>query len=117
VVFIGPEVDPAADTVRVRTSVPSASPLRPGQFVNLRITAEVHEGRLAVPVASIVTHEGVSEIAIVNGDQAVKRKVTVGLQDGNLVEVDGEGLAEGMTVVTEGAYGLPEQSRIQVIGR
>jgi membrane fusion protein (multidrug efflux system) len=117
VVFIGQQVDPGTDTVRVRLSVPRGSPLRPGQFVNLRVVAEVHEDRLAVPVASIVTHEGVSEIAIVTGEQAAKRPVTVGLRDGNLVEVEGDGLAEGMTVVTEGAYGLPEQSRIRVIGR
>ena len=117
VVFIGSEVDPGTDTVRVRTSVRSGSLLRPGQFVNLRIVAEEHKDRLAVPVASIVTHEGVSEIAIVKGDRAVKQKVTVGLRDGDLVEVEGAGLVEGMTVVTEGAYGLPEESQIQVIGR
>ncbi len=117
VVFIGSEVDPGTDTVRVRTSVRSGSGLRPGQFLNLRIVAEERKDRLAVPVASIVTHEGVSEIAIVKGDRAVKQKVTVGLRDGDLVEVEGEGLTAGMTVVTEGAYGLPEESQIQVIGR
>jgi hypothetical protein len=33
------------------------------------------------------------------------------------VEVDGEGLKEGMTVVTVGAYGLPKESRIRIVGR
>jgi len=116
VVFIGQQVDPGADTVRVRLSVPSGSGLRPGQFVNLRIVAEVHADRLAVPVASIVTRDGVSQIAIVNGDEAAMRDVTVGLRDGDLAEIAGEGLAEGQTVVTD-AYGLPEKSRIQVVGR
>ena len=41
----------------------------------------------------------------------------LGRRDGDLVEVQGEGLTEGMTVGTEGAYGLPEESQIRVIGR
>jgi len=116
VVFIGSDVDPATDTVRVRTEVRRGSGLRPGQFVNLRIVSEQRRDRLAVPVEGIVTREGVSEIAVVEGDRAVKRPVTIGLRDGNLVEVEGEGLKEGMTVVTEGAYGLPQESQIRVIG-
>jgi len=116
VVFIGSEVDPGTDTVRVRTEVRRGSGLRPGQFVNLRIASEERHDRLAVPVESVVTQGGVSEIAVVEGGRAVKRTVTVGLRDGNLVEVEGEGLKEGMTVVTEGAYGLPQESQIRVIG-
>ncbi len=115
VVFIGSEVDPATDTVRVRTSIRAGSGLRPGQFVNLRIAAEQLADRLAVPVASVVTRGGASQVAVVQGDRAVMRAVTTGLRDGDLVEVDGQGLKEGMTVVTEGAYGLPEESRIRVI--
>jgi hypothetical protein len=43
--------------------------------------------------------------------------VKVGLRDGDLVEVEGVGLKEGLTVVTTGAYGLPKETRIRVIGR
>jgi membrane fusion protein (multidrug efflux system) len=55
-----------------------------------------------------------ANIALVEGDQAKQREVTTGLRDGNLVEVSGEGLQEGMAVVTEGAYGLPPETRIRV---
>jgi len=116
VVFVGAEVDRATDTVTVRTSVPSNAGFRPGQFVNLRIVVEERRDRLTVPDASIVTRGGSSEIAVVEGDRAVLRPVQVGLRDGGRVEIEGEGIVEGTTVVTEGAYGLPQETRIRVIG-
>ncbi len=115
--FIGSEVNSSTDTLRVRLAVKPGAGLRPGQFVNLRIVAEEHRDRLAVPVAAVVKREGVSEIAIVTGDRAAKRAVTVGLEDGGMVEIEGQGLDAGMTVVTEGAYGLPEESQIRVVSR
>lgn len=116
VVFVGAQVDPDTDTVTVRTSVGRGAGLRPGQFVNLRIVTEERPDRLTVPAASIVTRDGATRVAVVEGDRAVLRPVTVGLADGDRVEVEGEGLAEGMKVVAEGAYGLPEESRIRVVG-
>lgn len=116
VVFIGSEVDIKTDTVLVRVRVPSGSGLRPGQFVSVRITAEEHRDRLAIPIEGLVSDEGGgSAIAIVEGDKAVKRPVKAGLRDGDLVEVEGEGLKEGMTVVAAGAYALPKESRIRQI--
>ena len=115
VVFIGQQVDSKTDTVLVRTSVPGGAGLRAGQFVTLRIVAEEHRDRLAVPVDSVVTDADGTTIAIVTGDTAVRRAVKTGLRDGNLVEVEGDGLKPGMTVVTAGAYGLPKETKVRVI--
>lgn len=115
VVFIGPQVDAKTDTVQVRALVPRGSGLRPGQFVDLRIAAEERRDRLAVPVDAVVTDAGVSSIAIVTGETAAKRPVKTGVRDGALIEVEGDGLAPGMIVVTAGAYGLPAQSKVKVI--
>ena len=117
VVFIGAAVDGKNDTVTVRVSVPAGAALRPGQFVDARILVEERRDRLAVPVEGLVSEGGSSAIALVEGDKAVKRPVKAGLREGNLVEVEGEGLKEGMIVVAAGAYGLPKESRIRVIGR
>lgn len=115
VTFVGSAVDPATDVVTVRLRVPADSGLRPGQFVGLRILTEEHRDCLTVPVESVVTREGQSQIAVVEGSRAVMRPVTLGLRDGGRVEVEGDGIEEGMRVVTEGAYGLPPESRIRVI--
>jgi len=117
VVFVGAAIDNRTDQVTVRVSVPRGAGWRPGQYLRVRIAVEARPNRLAVPVESIVTREGASRIAIVEGDRAVFRPVQVGLRDGNLVEVAGEGLKAGLTVVTAGAYGLPQESRIRVISR
>jgi membrane fusion protein, multidrug efflux system len=116
-VFVGSQVDTKTDTVQIRTSVPAGSGVRPGQFVNLRIVADEHKDRLAVPVDSVVTDADGSTVAVVTGDRAVKRSVTTGLRDGPLIEVEGEGLTAGMIVVATGAYGLPKETRVRVIGQ
>jgi hypothetical protein len=43
--------------------------------------------------------------------------VTLGLHEGGLVEIQGEGLKEGMAVVTVGTYGLPDKTKIRIIGQ
>jgi membrane fusion protein (multidrug efflux system) len=114
ITFISSQVDPLTDTVLVRAALPADAKLRTGQFVNVAIAVEEREC-LAVPIDSIVTKEQISHIAIVTGNQAKQHDVTLGLRDGNLIEIQGEGLHEGMTVVTQGAYGLPPETRIRVV--
>lgn len=113
--FIGPQIDPLTDTVLVRATLNKNSGLRPGQFVNARILVEERPERLAVPVESVVTRNGSSVIAVVEGDYAKQKIIQPGLRDGNLVEISGEGLQEGMTIVSQGVYGLPPETRIRVL--
>lgn len=114
VVFIHSQTDAKTDTVLVRVAVPVGAGLRPGQFVNVRVESEARPDRLAVPVESIVKTDDATVIAVVEGDTAKQVPVKVGLRDGGLVEVEGEALKEGMTVVTKGAYGLPKETKVRV---
>jgi membrane fusion protein (multidrug efflux system) len=117
VASIRPEVDDRTGTALVRVSVPAGSGLRPGQLVTVRIVSEEREDRLTVPVASIVQDaEGRTVIALVEDGRAVQRPVKAGLRDAGRVEVEGEGLEEGLTVVTEGAYALPPETKVHVLG-
>ena len=115
--YIGAQVDAATDTVMVRARVAAGVPIRPGEFVDVRIVIDERRDRLVVPVESIVRGEGGNEIAVVNGNTAVKQRVTLGLSEGGGVEVQGDGLREGLSVVVQGAYGLPATSKIKVMGR
>jgi membrane fusion protein (multidrug efflux system) len=115
VTFIGSQVDPLTDTLLVRASLSHDSGLRPGQFVNTRILVEERPERLAVPIESVVTREGSSVIAVVEGDSAKLKVIKLGLRDGNLVEVAGENIREGMTIVTQGVYGLSAETHIRVV--
>ena len=81
----------------------------------MRIVTAVHTNCLAAPAASVVTDEsGKSVIALVNGDEATQVPVRAGLREGDWVEIEAPGLKAGDTVVTVGAYGLPEKTKIRV---
>ena len=113
-VFIGPQIDPLTDTVLVRATLNKNSGLRPGQLINVRIVVEQRPERLTVPIESVVTRDGISVIAVVEGNNAKQKVIKPGLRDGNLIEISGEGLQAGMTIVTQGVYGLPPETRIRV---
>lgn len=116
--FVSPQVDPKTGSTLVRLTLAADSGLRPGQLVRTRIVSEERAGRLAVPVESIVTDvEGHSVVAVVEGDKATQKSVKIGVRDGGLVEVEGEGLKEGDTVVTVGAYGLPKETKVKIAGK
>jgi membrane fusion protein, multidrug efflux system len=114
---VSPDVDRSNDTVLVRALLPAGGALRPGQFVPLRIVTATHTNCLAAPEESVVTDEdGKSVIAVVKGDDAAQVPVQAGFRENGLVEIAAPGIKEGDTVVTVGAYGLPEKTKIRVAG-
>jgi len=116
VLYVSPQVDAKTATVLVRVSVPPDSGLRSGQFVHVRVITEERAGRLAVPREAVYTdHDGNGTLSTVEGDVAKQRAVKVGLRDGGLVEVEGDGVMEGATVVTLGSYALPKETKVRVV--
>jgi multidrug efflux pump subunit AcrA (membrane-fusion protein) len=113
--FVSPSVSLDNGAVLVRALLPPDRTLRPGQSVSLRIVTAVHTNCLAAPDASVVTDEsGRSVIALVKNDQATQLPVQTGLREMGLVEVAAPDLQAGDMVVTVGAYGLPEKTKITV---
>ena len=112
--FVSPTIDVKTASAPVRLSVPQDSGLRPGQFVRARIVTAELKGRLVVPRESVIKTEDGKVIYLVDGDNAVQLPVKTGLRDGDLVEVEAEGLKEGDTIVTVGAYGLPKETKIRI---
>ena len=113
--FISPAVDTTNSTLAVWGALPADSGLRPGQFVHLRIVTAVHMNCLAAPDESVVTDvNGRSTIALVSGNEATHIPVQTGFRENGWVEIEGAGLKAGDAVVTVGAYGLPDKTRIQV---
>jgi membrane fusion protein, multidrug efflux system len=114
--FISPVVDPLTDTVVVRLALPKGSGMHPGQFVSARIVTETRADRLAVPRDSVYTdHDGKSTLSIVEDGIAKQKVVKAGLHDGGLIEVAGEGVTEGTTVVTLGSYALPKETKVRIL--
>lgn len=116
VAFIDPRVDPQTDGVRLRVSVPEAAGLRLGQFVRVRIICEELRDRLAVPEESLErTAEGVSVLKVAEGGEAVQKPVRTGARQGGWVEVLGDGITNGLPIVTVGGDGLPDRTKIRVV--
>lgn len=114
--FISPRIAPGTDNVLVRLAPSPESSLRAGQFLVARIITGERTDRLAVPRESVYTdHDGQSMLSIVEGEVAKQKMVKAGLRDGPLVEVEGEGVSEGATVVTLGSYALPKETKVRVI--
>jgi membrane fusion protein (multidrug efflux system) len=113
--IVSPSVDSNDGTISIWTTLSADSGLKPGQFVPLKIITAVHTNCLAAPGESIVTDEnGNSVIAVVKGDEATQTSVKIGLREDNWVEVAGTNLNAGDSVVTVGAYGLPEKTKIHL---
>ncbi len=114
--FVDSVVDPQSDTVLTRASVPAGTELRPGQFVKVRVIYSEKSDCLVVPEEGLVrTTEGQTVIAVVEGDKAFQKVVQTGLRENGLVEVQGEGIHEGMQIVTTGAYGLLPETNIRIV--
>lgn len=114
--FVSPRVVAGTHQVAARLSLPTGSGLRAGQFVSVRIVTDEHAGCLAVPLASVyIDSEGHAMLSVVESRVARQKSVQVGFRDGGVVEVSGEGLAEGMTVVTGGSYALPKETKVRIL--
>jgi membrane fusion protein (multidrug efflux system) len=116
--FISKKIDAKTDTIAIRATIPTTIEFYPGRFLNIRIICGEHSDCLAVPEQSLVSskEEG-SWIMIVRGEKAVRFPVQDGFGERGLVEVSGEGLTEGMIIVTEEAYSLPSMTKIHIIDR
>ncbi len=115
--YISPTVDAADGTVLARASLPAHCGLRPGEFLPVKIVTDVLKDCLAVPEESIATdEEGKSYIVLVKGEEAERTKVEAGVHENGWVEISGEDLKEGATVVTVGAYGFPDKAKIRFGG-
>lgn len=116
VTLIEDRVDPKTDMGPVDISVPPEARLRPGQFVRVRIITEERRDCLTVPSRSIVKNEkGEWVISLVSGKRAVQQPVKVGFREGDTVQVQSLILQPGDVVVTTGAYGLPEKTKIRIL--
>ncbi|MGB9836094.1 MAG: efflux RND transporter periplasmic adaptor subunit [Candidatus Saccharicenans sp.] len=86
--------------------------LKPGTFGRLIVEVSSKEDSLAVPQKAILEN---SYVMVVEGGKAVKRTVTTGIKNTDLVEIT-SGLNEGDLVVVEGNFGLAEGAPVKVEG-
>jgi membrane fusion protein (multidrug efflux system) len=112
---IAPVVDTATGTVKVTVEAVNApAGVRPGAFVAIDIVRERHAGALLLPRESVIRELRTAHVFVTEDNVAVKRSVTLGIEEGDKVEVL-TGLEAGDSVVVAGQGGLDDGQRIKIL--
>jgi multidrug efflux pump subunit AcrA (membrane-fusion protein) len=116
VTVISPALDPNSTTVEIWAE--AANPdqrLRPGMSAQLSIPSETIHNALLVPSSALLNASGNTAQVMVVGPQevALSRDVKLGIQTSQETQIV-SGLKAGEQVVSEGAYGLPDKTKIRI---
>lgn len=116
VTIVSPALDPNSTTVEVWFEAPNPKlQLKPGTSVQLALTAQTVKDTLIVPANSVLTaSDGSTTVMIAGSDgRAHQTAVKLGIRNGDDVQVL-EGVKENDKVISSGAYGLPDKSKIKI---
>jgi multidrug efflux pump subunit AcrA (membrane-fusion protein) len=114
--MISPALDPGSTTVEVWLKIDNrAGELKVGTPVKVAITGRTIENAMKVPVPAILTAEDGSKSVMVidSTGTAQQKKVTLGISDGDDVEVL-SGLGATDQVIVGGAYGLDPGTKVKI---
>jgi multidrug resistance efflux pump len=114
--LISPALDPGSTTVEVWLKIDNKSgKLKVGTPVKVSITGKSVASAWKVPAAAVLTaQDGSKSVMVIGADGAAHRKpVTLGVQDDKDVQVTA-GLAPSDLVITGGAYGLDDGTKVKV---
>jgi HlyD family secretion protein len=117
VTVVNAATDPGSTTVEVWVEAPNpGEALRPGTTVQAAVLARTIPDALTVPAAALLTDSsGATTVMLAGADgKAHQQAVTVGVKEPNRVQIV-KGLNPGQKVVTVGAYGLDDGTRIQIV--
>lgn len=84
-----------------------------GAMAQVSVILERREG-VGVPRDAIQRRSGGTVVFVAENDRARMKRVKTGLENGELVEIEGEGIAAGTRIVTLGGYFLNDDETIAV---
>ena len=116
VTLVSPALDPNSTTVEVWVSVPNSdNTLRPGSTVGVQMTARSVDDAVTVPVEALLrAPDGATTVMIAGSDgKAHPVSVETGIRQGDRVQIT-KGLSGNEKVITTGAYGLPDGTKIRI---
>ncbi|MEO8634575.1 MAG: efflux RND transporter periplasmic adaptor subunit [Gemmatimonadales bacterium] len=110
---IAPSVDTMTNAAQVLVRVTgSGSRLRSGSSAEARVSVETRRGVLVVPDSALVLVGNAFQVFVLGPDSIVRgHPVVVGARQAGRAEITGD-LVAGQVIVTAGAYGLPDSSRV-----
>ena len=116
VTMVSPALDPGSTTVEVWVQAPNSDGvLKAGASATVSMTAKTVANALVVPAQAVVSdEEGKKSVMVIGSDGvAHKRDVETGIQTPDSVQI-ASGVKPGEQVVSVGAYGLPDNTKVKV---
>jgi HlyD family secretion protein len=116
ITVVSPALDPNSTTVEVWLEAKNPKQqLKPGTSVQLSLTAKTVKDAQVVPAAAVITAaDGSSAVMVAGSDgRAHQKTVKIGIRQDDDVQIL-EGVTDSDKVVTTGAYGLPDNTKIKV---
>jgi HlyD family secretion protein len=116
VTVISPALDPNSTTVEIWVEATNSKQrLRPGTSVHMTMLARTIKDAIIVPATAVLTgQDGATTVMVVGDDgRAHQKPVKVGVRQGEEIQIS-EGLNAGEKVVTAGAFGLPDKTKVKV---
>lgn len=114
--LISPALDPGSTTVEVWLRVEnSAGKYKAGTPVRTSIVGRTVLKAVKVPLTAVLTgQDGSKSVMVIDADGAAHKKpVQLGIADGDEVQIT-QGLSAADMVITTGAYGLDEGTKVKV---
>jgi len=108
-------LDLSTRTLQAEIYIPNPDRLlKPGMFARLELVLSEKLGALVVPRHAVIEAGGSKSIFIVQGNQALRKKVVTGYEQDQVVEIL-EGVSEGDQVVVRGQESIRDRSTVRVI--
>ena len=114
VATVGAAVDSASRAVPIRVRVVSSTrPLRLGETLTGKVAYAAPTSAMSIPADALVPDSTGFKVYVVRGGVAYATPVEIGTRGDSIVQIT-KGLSAGQTVVTTGAYGLEDSSKVTV---
>jgi multidrug efflux pump subunit AcrA (membrane-fusion protein) len=114
--LVSPALDPNSTTVEIWVQAANpAQQLRPGMAVQLAITAQTASNAVVIPSSALLNATGeTAQVMVVDPQNtAHSRDVKLGIQTPQEAQIL-DGLKSGEQVITAGAYGLPDKTKVKI---
>jgi len=110
---INPQVEDDRGTGRVTVSIPNPdADLISGLYATVRLETHRLDDRLVVPTDAVLVRQGRDLVFVVRNDRAQWTYVEVGTRSGDFVEIT-EGLQEGDIVAVDGHFALAHDAPVE----
>jgi HlyD family secretion protein len=116
VTLVSPALDTNSTTDEVWVAAPNPNgSLRVGTTVTVQMVARTVNDAIVIPASALLkTPEGATTVMVAGADgKAHQVSVETGIRQGDRVQIT-KGVAGGEKVITSGAYGLPDNTKVKI---